>query len=248
MAKAYHSQTAVMVIMSTLEKNKEYGDKLKTILKLRREPAAVRLIRENEDAPNYPAPSEQMSHCQAVAKAANGDAFLLMKEMQECKVGASALGMAATPDKVRSGEFHFGIGAHDTVDATERMIAARSEVNFRTKGAVYAPLSKADFVPDVVIVEDIPERIYWFIPLSTAEKGGRVNFSTAPFQASCVDCMAVPMATGTINVSFGCFGCRKRTDIRNDELLMGIPYAMIPDMVKRLDKYKDGIMTKAKRD
>jgi len=234
--------------MSFLEKNKEYGDKLKTILKLRHEPAAVRLIREDEEPPNYPAPEKQMSHCQAVASALEGNALLLMNDMQECKVGSSALGMATTPDKVRTGEFHFGIGAHDTVEATEKMIAARSEVGFKAKGAVYAPLSKADFEPDVVIVEDIPERIYWFFPLSTAEKGGRINLSTAPFQASCVDCMAVPMATGSINVSFGCFGCRKRTSIQSDELLIGIPYSLIPAMSKTLDKYKDGIMTKAKRD
>jgi len=234
--------------MTMLEKNKEYGDKLKTILNLRREPAAVRLIRDGEEPPNYPAADKQMSHCQAVASAVGGNAFILMHDMQECKVGSSALGMAATPDKVRSGEFHYGIGAHDTVDATEKMIAARSEVSFKVKGAVYAPLSKADFEPDVVIVEDIPERIYWFVPLSTAKEGGRADFSTAPFQAACVDCVAVPMATGKINVSFGCFGCRKRTDIRNDELLIGIPYSMIPGMVKTLDKYKDGIMAKAKRD
>jgi len=231
-----------------LEKNKEYGDKLKAILMLRHEPAAVRLIREDEDPPKYPETDKQMSHCQAVASATKGNALLVMKEMQECKVGSSALGMANTPDKVRSGEFHFGIGAHDTVGATEKMIAARSEVGFKAKGAVYSPLSKADFEPDVVIIEDIPERIYWFIPLSTAKEGGRVNLSTAPFQAACVDCIAVPMVSGSINISLGCFGCRKRTDIQSDEMLMGIPYSKIPEMIKTLERYKGGIMTKAKRE
>jgi uncharacterized protein (DUF169 family) len=234
--------------MDILERNREYGNRLRDILRLRHEPAAVRLIREDEDPPGYPAPDKQMSHCQAVVSATRGNAFVLMKEMQECKVGSSALGMAATPDKVRSGEFHFGMGAHDTVAATERMIAARSEIKFKTKGAVYSPLSKADFEPDVVIIEDIPERIYWFIPLATAKEGGRVSMSTAPFQAACVDCMSVPMVTGSLGVSFGCFGCRKRTDIKSDEMLIGIPYAMIPDMVRTLERYKDGIMVKAKRD
>ena len=234
--------------MTILSDNKTYGEKMKTILTLRHEPVAVRLIRENEEPPKLPAAEKQLSHCQAVMSASKGNAFVLMSDMQECKVGSSALGMCATPDKVRSGEFHFGMGAHDTVGATEKMIAARTEIKFKVKGAAYAPLSKANFVPDVVIIEDIPERIYWFVPLSTAEKGGRAQFSTAPFQAACVDCLTVPMATGSVNMSIGCFGCRKRTDIAKDEMLAGIPYSLIPGMVKTLDKYKDGIMTKAKRD
>lgn len=231
-----------------LKQNQNYCSKLRGTLDLRHCPVAVRLIRENEDFPNYPRPDKQMSHCQAVMYARHGNAFILPTEMQECKVGASALGMVKTPDKVKSGEFHFGIGAHDTLEATAKMIADRTEIDFPTKGAVYAPLMKADFIPDVVIFVDIPERIYWFVPLATAEEGGRISFSSAPFQAACVDDMAVPMVTGKPNMSLGCFGCRKRTDISKDELIMGVPYAMIPDMVKRLDKYKDGILTKARRD
>jgi uncharacterized protein (DUF169 family) len=247
MAKVFNP-TAHPVIMSTLSDNTEYGDKLKTILGLRHEPVAVRLIREGEDPPKHQLSDKQMSHCQAVASATRGNSFVLMKDMQECKVGASSLGMAETPDKVRSGEFHFGMGAHDTVDATAKMIAARSEVNFKAKGAAYSPLSKADFKPDVVIIEDIPERVYWFVALSTAKEGGRVKFSTAPFQAACVDCIAVPLATGSANISIGCFGCRKRTEIAKDEMLIGVPFQLIPEMTKTLAKYKDGILTKAKRD
>ena len=231
-----------------LARNKKFGDRFKKILDLRYEPVAIRLIRENEEFPDYELPEKQMSHCQAVMAAKNGNAFNMPLSMQECKVGASSLGMCDTPEKVRNGEFHFGIGAHDTVEATAAMIAARSEIPFRTMGATYAPLSKATFEPDVVIFEDIPERLYWFVPLFTAEKGGRINFSTAPFQAACVDTTAIPMMTGKPNMSLGCFGCRKRTDIQKDELLMGVPWELVPDMVKHLDKYKDGMLTKAKRD
>ena len=231
-----------------ISRNAEYNNSFKEILGLRYDPVAVRLIRENEEFPDYEVPEKQMSHCQAVMSAKNGSAFNLPTNMQECKVGASALGMVETPEKVKSGEFHFGIGAHDTVEATAAMIAARSEVPFKTKGVAYAPLKKTKFEPDVVIFADIPERIYWFVPLFTAEKGGRIQFSTAPFQAACVDDLAVPMATGTPNISLGCFGCRKRTEIKKDEMMLGVPWKLIPDMVKRLDRYKDGILTKAKRE
>ena len=36
--------------------------------------------------------------------------------------------------------------------------------------------------------------------------------------------------------------------MKADELAAGIPYAMIPGFVDHLNKYKDGVMTKAKRE
>lgn len=232
-----------------LERNKVYAEAFREILDLRYEPVAVRMIRQGETAPEgYERPQKQMSYCQAVDAAKNGSALLFTEDVSGCNVGASALGLVLTPEKVRSGEFHYNVGAHNDQEAVAKMIEARAELGFKTDGAIVAPLSKADFDPDVVIFEDIPERIYWFVPLSTAAEGGRAYFSTAPFQAACVDTTAVPMNTGMPNISLGCFGCRKRTDIKKDELMIGVPWKLIPDMVGTLGRYKDGIMTRSKRD
>jgi len=233
--------------MSMIAKNKEYGDKFKTILGLRHEPVAVRLMREKDNI-KLPLAEKQLSHCQAVSEARSGKVFLMPADLHGCNVGASALGITETPDKVKSGEFHFAIGAHETQGATEKMIADRTELKGKVKGSVYAPLSKADFEPDVVIIEDIPERVYWFMAMSTAKEGGRAYYSTAPFQAACVDTTAIPISTGNPNISIGCFGCRKRTDLKPDEMLIGIPYKLIPEMSRTLDMYKNGMLTKAKRD
>jgi len=231
----------------TLKRNAEYGNAFRTILKLRYEPVAVRMIRSDETVPEHGS-KEQMSYCQAVAAARHGRTVVFTNDVSACNVGASALGMTATPEKVASGEFHYNIGAHDTQEATAKMIASRAELDFGTKGAIIAPLAEADFEPDVMIIEDIPERVYWFVPLSTAEQGGRAHFSTAPFQAACVDATAVPMTSGIVNISIGCFGCRKRTDIKKDEMLIGIPWELVPKMRVTLDRYKNGILTKAKRE
>ena len=163
-------------------------------------------------------------------------------------VGCSALNMTATPEKVASGEFHAGIGMHDSPAAAGKMISDRMVVPFECEGEVVCPLKDADFVPDVVTIEDIPERVYWIVPLATAKEGGRVQFSTSPFQCACEDITAVPICTGKPNISLGCFGCRKKTPMAADELAAGIPYDMIPDFVEHLRKYETGVMTKAKRD
>lgn len=233
----------------TLETNREYAEVMKSTLRLRGEPVAIRLVREDEDFPEgYSEPEGQLSHCQAVFRARSGESFRLPLSSENCMVGASALNMTATPEKVANGEFHSKIGLHDSQEAAARMISERMVVPFASKGEVVCPLRDADFVPDVVTIEDIPERCYWVVPLSTAAEGGRAVFSTSPFQCACEDITAVPIVTGRPNISIGCFGCRKKTDMAADEMAVGIPYAMIPGFVEHLRTYAEGVMTKSKRD
>ncbi|MBR4504165.1 MAG: DUF169 domain-containing protein [Candidatus Methanomethylophilaceae archaeon] len=232
-----------------LDRNAEYASVMKEVLNLRGEPVAIKLVKEGEEYPaGYSAPESQMSHCQAVFAAKDGESLLMPLESQGCKVGSSALGMNATPEKVATGEFHANIGIHDTQAAAEEMIAKRVAMP-DNKGEVVCPLKDADFEPDVVAIIDIPERIYWIVPLSTAAGGGRMQFSTSPFQCACEDVTAVPFISGAPNVSLGCFGCRKKTSMAADELACGIPYSLIPGYVQRLkEKYSSGVMLKAKRD
>lgn len=232
-----------------LNRNKEYADVMRTVLKLRGEPVAVRLVREDEDFPEgYSVPENQLSHCQAIFRAKKGESFKLPLSAENCMVGTSALNMNDTPEKVMSGEFHAGVGMHDSPAAAGKMISDRMIPPFKSKGEVICPLKDADFEPDVVVLADIVERIYWVVPLSTAKEGGRAQFSTSPFQCACEDITSVPIVTGKPNISLGCFGCRKKTDMAPDELACGIPYQMIPDFVEHLKKYAEGVMTKAKRD
>lgn len=229
--------------------NSEYASKMKSILMLRSEPVAVKLIKKGESFPEgYEVPEKQMSHCQAVMGARNGGKYKMTSAMQGCNVGAACLGMMKNPEKVANGEFHAGIGIHESPAAAKAMIDARTDIDFETEGEVVCPLKDANFIPDVVIFVDIPERIYWFDPLMTRKKGGRVHYSTAPFQCACEDATVMPIMTGEPNISIGCFGCRKRTDMKSDEMAIGVPFKLIPEMVGTLEIYKDGVFTKAKRD
>lgn len=231
-----------------LSRNQEYAEVMRDTLKLRGEPVAIKLVKEGEDYPEgYEQPDVQMSHCQAIFMARDGGSFKLPLDAQNCMVGASALNMVPTSEKVASGEFHAGIGMHDSADAAGRMISDRMIPEAKSQGEVICPLKDADFEPDVVAIADIPERIYWIVPLSTAEEGGRAVFSTSPFQCGCEDITSVPIITGKPNISLGCFGCRKKTTMVADELACGIPYALIPGYVDHLRRYGTGVMTKAKR-
>jgi uncharacterized protein (DUF169 family) len=232
-----------------LKANAEYAEKMRSMLKLRYEPVAVKLIKEGEKYPDgTTAPLLQLSHCQAVFRAKEGECLSVPLAMNNCHVGAAVLGMMETPEKVGTGEFHYSTGIHDSLAATKHMIDERIMVPYKTVGEAVCPLSKADFVPDAVVFVDIAERIYWITAMSTAEKGDRAVFSTAPFQCACEDVVALPIVEGRPNISLGCFGCRKKTDMEADELACGVPYKLIPEYVARLERYSAGVLAKAKRD
>lgn len=232
-----------------LERNREYAAAMKNILRLRGEPVAIKLVAEGDEYPaGYQEPNTQMSHCQAVFRARDGESFKLPLESQNCMIGCSTLGMIETPEKIASGEFHASTGMYDTPEAAARMVAVRAIVPSKNRGEVVCPLKDADFVPDVVTIEDIPERIYWIVPLATAKRGGRIQFSMSSFQGACEDIVSVPICTGKPNISMGCFVCRKKTTMASDEMAVGIPYIMIPEFVERLRRYETGVMAKAKRD
>lgn len=232
-----------------LETNEHYAKRLKKVFRLRYEPVACRLVREGEGFPSCCKMAEApMSHCQAVFRAAAGECLNLRTSDESCHVGACVLGMMETPSNVAAGKSHYSIGMHDSPETAKEMIDKRVMVPFKTIGETVCPLGKADFEPDVVILADIPERIYWIVPLETASGGGRIEFSTAPFQCCCEDAEALPLVKDRPNISIGCFGCRKRTPIRADEMVAGIPYDRMPAYVEHLDKYETGVMTKAKRD
>lgn len=237
-----------MLMSSFLEINGVYAEKMKRALRLRYEPVAVKLIGEGEE---YPAccetPDEQMSHCQAMFRAKDGACLCMPVDRHNCHVGSSALNMKEAPEKVVNGEYHAALGIHESPAAAARMISERV-LPRACVGEVVCPLSKADFEPDVVVLIDIAERIYWLSAMATAAEGGRVSYSTSPFQCTCEDLVSMPMVTGKPNISLGCYGCRRKTDMKAEELGCGIPYSEIPAYVERLERFEAGIMVKSKRD
>ncbi len=229
--------------------NASMAERFKEILMLRYEPVAVKLLGIDEAKPEgFTEPEENMSHCQTIMNARMGERYYLSSKKHGCPVGASSLGLMVTPDKVRDGRFHHKIGMFDSDDSAKAMIDARLENPVRCSATLVSPLKDADFEPDVVIIADYPERLFWFIPAETYDKGGRVNFSTAAFQATCVDATLIPLIEGHINFSFGCYGCRKRTNIQKDEAIVGIPGKDLERLLNNLEAIAEKPMTKAKRD
>lgn len=229
-------------------KNVGISEKLVGLLGLRYEPVAVKVIRKGEEIPDgFIEPENNIRHCQSIMKARKGESFVIPAGKHACVVGASSLGILPTPEKVVAGDFHANIGMFECSDAAANMIMQRSQLEMGSSIAtVVGPLKKFEFDPDVVILVDVPETLYWLVSASTFFEGGREAFSTAAFQATCVDSTIIPLQTGRMNMTLGCFGCRRATDIGNEEMIAGIPYANIEKMLEALKKIHAGPMQKAR--
>lgn len=227
----------------------EISEKLVKYLDLRYEPVAVKVLKKGESIPEgYSEPEKNLRHCQSIMRARKGESFVIPAEKHACVVGGSSLGLIPTPAKVASGEFHANLKLFDSADAAAEMIKMRPAFEPESRIAtLVSPLKDAKVEPDVVILVDQPETIYWVVPASTYYGGGRANFSLAAFQATCADTTILPVLNGEINLSLGCFGCRRATDIQKDEMLMGIPFNKLEEIVGVLENIHDGPMAKARQ-
>jgi uncharacterized protein (DUF169 family) len=227
----------------------ELSKKMVEILGLKTEPVAVTLIKKGQPIPGgYVVTETPLRHCQTIMRARKGEKLVVPASKQACPVGASALGMVPLPDKVKSGEFHHNMGMYESTNSAAKTIASRPALETGSIIATaVAPLSKATVAPDVIIVVGVPEQIFWIAPAaSTFQEGGRVTVEMAAVQASCADSTVVPYITGNINLSLGCFGCRKTTDIAPEEMLVGIPAAKLEMLVAAIEKLGAGAIPKSR--
>jgi uncharacterized protein (DUF169 family) len=223
-----------MIFMANHE---ELSSKLKTLLNLKGSPVAVKLVTRREEIPaGVPELKEKIRHCQMVQKARNGDVFYATKEQHGCAGGAGALGVAETPENIRTGEFYYKLGRFKTLDAARKTLGAVPRTGKQLVATLYAPLEKASFKPDVIVILGNPAQLLKIAQANVYEKGGRNVAGFSGIQSLCADAVASPFNTGEINFSLGCDGSKKNAKIPDDELSVGIPAAKLEGVVEALEK------------
>lgn len=219
----------------------ECSRKIVEIIGLKYEPVAVTLIKKGQPLPEgYPEPEKSVRHCQSIMRARKGECLLVRADKHACPVGASALGLVPTPEKITSGQFHFNLAMYASEEAAKHTMAVRPVLEPGSLAAtLVCPLSKTKSPPDVIIVTGVPEQIYWILPAAyTYDSGGRITLETASFQASCADSTILPYLTGTPNISLGCYGCRKSTDLAPEEMMLGFRADRLEHIVEVLEELK----------
>jgi uncharacterized protein (DUF169 family) len=171
-----------------------------------------------------------------VQKARNGAVFYATKDHHACAGGAGALGVTETPEKIKTGEFYFGLGRFKTLDAAKKTMEAVPRTGKHFFATMYAPLERASFAPDVVVIIGDPKQMLRIAQANIYEEGGRNVVGFSGIQSVCADAVAQVYNTGRMNATFGCDGSRKNAKIADDELIVGIPASQLEGVVAALEK------------
>ena len=74
----------------------------------------------------------------------------------------------------------------------------------------------------------------WLSMATSYYTGHRHDFHASGYNAQCVETTLIPLTSGEINISFGCYGCRAATDVAEDMMFMGLPVDKLPIVAQGL--------------
>jgi uncharacterized protein (DUF169 family) len=199
-------------------------------LSLQYQPVGVHLYGDTDPLPtDIPlAQTELKSYCQALLLAGQGQTFLLSKEQMGCKLGTSVLGFEnskAMETYLDDGVLEkYGVGLFGTEKASaETILKSTYMEKGKTRAAYIAPLSEFQQKPQVVIFTANSEQIMWLLYALNYETGGMMNLpQSGGALGGCSDITALPMLKGAANITFLGLGCRMKSAIGPNHLMMGI--------------------------
>lgn len=215
---------------------KRMGKTMKSILHLDKYPVGVKFLEDVDDFPKDAEILKKHRYCQALMKARKGSEVLLTGEEISCPAAACAFGFRPLPESLKSGKGLVGFGIVSDPDVGMKMFEGmlRLDEN-RIKGIHLFPLENSPEIPDVIIVEDDPEKLMWIaLAYLHATGGERIESSTAILQATCVDSTIIPFLKNRVNLTYGCYGCRDATDLSEKEAIMGFPGSYFPLIMEHL--------------
>ena len=216
-------------------------------LSLQYKPVGVDLYQDSEALPpDIPfAQKELKSYCQALVLAGEGQSFLLAKEQMGCKLGTSVLGFEKDKDMeayLDDGVLEkYGVGLFGTEEASAETIFKSIYLEKgKTQAAFIAPLSEFQQSPQVVVFTANSEQVMWLLYALNYEDGGKMNLpQSGGALGGCSDITALPLLKGIPNITFLGLGCRMKSAIGPNHLMLGISgdaldqiHAHILDMAK----------------
>ena len=207
---------------------------LKDILEMSSEPVGVKFLEEKQPLDGFETPKPSR-YCQMLMEARKGKSLLLTSENITCPASAWAFGLKEPPEMLRSGAMLANMGIFGSAEAGKNTLSTMSRLEMgKYKAVACYPLINASLIPDVVIIESSVEHLMWVALARTFKTGGRLDFSTAILEATCVDSTVIPFLYQKLNASLGCYGCREATDLAMSECLLGFPIKDLDEIVNSL--------------
>ena len=215
----------------------EASETLKKLLNLKGSPVAIRFAPTKADVPaGIPTLDAVSRHCTMVNMARmEHKIFYATADRHDCNGGAWSLGLKEITPTLKNGEFYFKLGKFDSDAACKRTIERVPHLETKeTYALLYAPLETTPFSPQVIVVVTTPRKMLKLAQSSLFRLGGRICAEFAGIQSVCADATAQTFLSGRPNFSLGCDGSRRYSGIGDDEMVMGFPAEMLPELAAAL--------------
>ncbi len=214
------------------------GEKLKTVLKLKREPVAIKWV--SREPRNIPKASEKSRFCTKLDKAMNGEIFYAIAEEEECMGGLRYTGLKDPhkfPKNMRSGSFLVPRGVYKSIPAVQRSWKSNLAVEPDIFTAlIFAPLSSADFEPDVIFIVGNSRQGMELLHANAYDSGSHgLGADSGPI---CSSMAAMPYLTGKVTYGFGDIGSRNNMNLKDDEIMISIPATDLERITLNLEEMK----------
>lgn len=218
--------------------NDEAYGTLRDLLGLEREPAALRWSAKlPKDIPRARAKAR---FCARLEQATRGQCLYATADEEKCMGGAKYCGLRDSRDFARgrrSGEFLVARGIYQSVPAVQRAWQGNLLIESGIfKALAFAPLSRAPFDPDVVIVLCNARQGMELLHANAYDSGARgIGADAGPI---CSSMAATPYLTGKVTYGFADVGSRAYMDLGPDTVMVSIPGNELGRIVSNLDEMK----------
>ena len=223
----------------------DYSKKLVEILGLENQPIALKFLKPGEAAPQgFETPAHKMRFCQAVMEASWGKFLVIKPSEMSCGPGPASFGEPMR-EKVARGEVHQAIGLFGSTEAAARCLSANIKIPAGAAGAagnvLVGGLEKFPVQADVIVLRLNPEQALWICQSRSYTEGKHLMFDVQTEASFCSGLAVATLLRNEIQIALGCYGSRSNTNMKPEEMLVGIPITLLPVIVEILEKMKKPI-------
>lgn len=217
---------------------KKLAEELKTILKLEREPVAIKWV--SREPKNIPKEDEKSRFCTKLDKAMHGEVFYSTANEEECMGGIKYTGMKDPkdfPKNMRSGSFLVPAGVYKSIPAVQRSWQSNQAIESGIfNSIIFAPLIKADFEPDVIFIVGKSKQGMELLHANAYDSGSHgLGADSGPI---CSSMAAIPYLTGKVTYGFGDIGSRNNMELTDDEIMVSVPASDLERIIANLEEMK----------
>ena len=213
-----------------------YGEELEQRLRLKTFPFAVKLLKHEKEMPKGAIrPKRDLGHhlslCQGFAMSRReGNTVAMFLEDMWCYSPVLALGIAKPPEYYLEGNTYFPTHVGNLEQAANLARDFPRLEYGKCIGVASAPLKKADFKPDMVIIYCDSAQLRSLLAGLKYKQGELVTSTMEPASA-CVQAMVPALKSDRCQVAVPCGGDRRWALAQDDEMIFTVPEEKLSDLV-----------------